>query len=167
MSFESGTTAGEYTMTVGGTTAGSCEFGKNIYRSLLFEPITGADRWGDTVIGGIIRGSGAKIRFKFKTWNTAVLKSLDILGSDSLADLLTVPTIGKDAYDIAKTLVLTPVTGTSAASNGPSSITIHKAIVAPGQDIMINLDSKLRTVEVEMLMFPYDVSGTYRFATVA
>lgn len=166
-SFESGTAAGEYTMTIGAQTAGSCQFGKTLNKTILTSPIQGSDKWGDTITGDIIRGAALTIQFNFKTWDAAVIRAMDATNTNSVSTMLQVPSIGNDLYDIAKTIVLTPKAGTPAAITGPTSITLDKTIIEPGFPLSILLDSQLRILPVRMRVYPVDRGGgVYSFGIV-
>ena len=75
-------------------------------------------------------------------------------------------TIGQLADARGGPIVLTPVSGTPAATNGPTQITIHSATLAPENDVDIILGNEERDIPVLFKIWPTAQAGVVRFFTL-
>lgn len=162
---------GHYAMTydpVGSTSATNCGLvkgvrllrGRHSYRMMT------ADQWGDTEIDGIYRGQNWSLQVTFKEW-TAVIRESICPFAATAGDWGGLGTIGQLAQARGGPIVLTPVSGTPAATNGPTTITIHSAVLAPENDVDIILGNEERDIPVLFKIFPTVQSSVVRFFTLA
>jgi hypothetical protein len=157
---------GEYTATYNSNAIGLVSSGGyNLKFRPSVQPINDTATYGDTLIDGVYRGiSGVQVVVTVKEWNTAVKQILWPFGdfaSPTFSGALGV--IGKLISDAAKSLVLTAVTGTPAATNGPATFTAAKAILSPANDVSIIMGPTQRDVPLLFDLLLYDDSGTKRF----
>jgi hypothetical protein len=161
---------GHYSMTydpVGSTGATNCGLvkgvrllrGRHSYRMMT------ADQWGDTEIDGIYRGQNWSLQVTFKEWNAVVREAICPFAATA-GDWGGLGTIGQLAAARGGPIVLTPVSGTPAATNGPTAITIQNAVLAPENDIDIILGNEERDIPVLFKIFPTVVSTVVRFFTL-
>jgi len=117
--------------------------------------IQNTDRYGDTPIGLISRGSEAFWSGTLLEWAQATLRAAWPDGGISLTGLGNVAAIGTDDYDAAQPLVLTVQAGTPAATNGPATVTASKAYLAENFPIRFFFDSTLRVLPIRMRLWPF------------
>lgn len=159
---------GEYTSTYDGTTCGIVTSGGwNLRYRPSVKKINDTSTYGDTLIDGIYRGmTGVQLMVTFKEWIAQVKKAVWPYSNASPAFDGALGTIGKLQSDMAKAIVLTPVTGTPAATNGPTLFTASKAILSPDNDISILFGPDERNIPVLFDLLLYDDAGTKRFFAV-
>lgn len=147
---------GAYTMTVtfqsgqpgvsGGSAqaTGLVEGVRRIRYTPAFEPVR-ADLYGEAKIDKVYRGIGEFGLFViFKEW-TAAIKAILWPFSDNFGRQ---GTVGRLATAIAYQLDLAPVTGTPAATHGPTAIQIPYATLHEANDLELLLGNTQRDVPV-------------------
>lgn len=160
---------GHYSMTYApqGSNAANCGLvkGVRLLRGRHSHRMITADQWGDTEISSIYRGQNWTLSVTFKEWNDVVRKIISpfaATGGD-WGGLGTIGQLGDSKYGI---IVLTPVTGTPAATVGPTLITIHSATLAPENDVDIILGNEERDIPVLFKIWPTVQSSVVRFFTL-
>lgn len=119
-----------------------------------------ADQFGKSDIDAVYQGGNWALSMVFKEWTAAIRAILWPFGGDaSTPDWLALGTCGKLLTDLAGQIVLTAVTGTPAASNGPATLTFPKAIISPDTDQEIIMGNEPRDIPVVFKLFPYDAGG--------
>lgn len=144
---------GYYNMTYDGDDPGLVQGVRQLRRKYKAQIIS-ADLYGDTQLDGVYRGSDVFLRMIFKEWNATVRKILWPFDTD-FGDL-GIP--GKLLTDFAKSMVLTALTGTPAATKGPATVTATLALLAPENDVEVIMGNEQRDVPVLIQCFPYVVS---------
>lgn len=162
--------AGPYTATLDSQSLGILDpqgEGRAFQLSMqIFQQIVTGHTYGRTPIDSINQGGDHLIRFIAEEQIVAAMKACWFLSETAtaayaFADMSVPGTIGAFASDKGKTLVLTAVAGTQAASRGPATLT---ALVYPTEQTKeLILDSSLRKFPAELRMFLQDYSGTKRF----
>jgi xanthosine utilization system XapX-like protein len=129
------------------------------------QPITNSDQFGRTTLGGIRQGGDAFYQATFMEWKSGPIAALyaALAGRAPASGALAIGNIGKvivgiDIYDLAAPLVLTPQSGTLAASAGPTLVTASKAVPAPNNSFRVLLGNVLREIPFRMQLMPYLVS---------
>ncbi len=120
-----------------------------------------SSRFGDSVVGGVYTGVSCIFLARLKEWTAftkAALWPFDSLLGDS-------GVIGRAMEDMALQLVLTAVTGTPAATNGPVTRTYPLAILMPEHNQQVLLGTEQRDVPLVFRIYPTEVSGELRFFT--
>lgn len=145
--------AGKYDVTYGGTTVGQTD-GVRIGWRMHGQPVTG-DNFGDSVQDFIYRGADVWISMVLMEYNQAQAREAfwpyAVDGGEP--DLGLTGTIGRLNSGLTQALVLTALAGTPAAAS-PATITVDKAILAPGHQIQLLLDPNLRTVPIRFNCVP-------------
>lgn len=119
------------------------------------------DAYGETVVDGVYRGGQMFVLMTFKEWTDTVKALLWPFGGTQVSpDFGAVGPVGSLMTNLAGILVLTAVTGTPAATNGPATINFGSAIISPGHNSEVILGSEERNVPVVFRCYPYDNSGT-------
>lgn len=126
------------------------------------------DELAQTVVDAIYAGQDLFVHMVFKEWTT-VLKALlnpdGVNTSTGAPDWSALGLPGTLDQDKAGQLVLTPLAGTPAATNG-ATYTFSKCILAPGHDVESLHGSDVENIKSALLrVFPFDDSGTWRFFT--
>lgn len=149
--------AGPYTATFGGTAIGKVEDGFRLNVTFNGEPVT-TDDLGDSIQDIVYRGGNVFVDFVLAEYDKAVLAKLVHPYSTTQG---AIGRVGKIHLDTDSTFygafVLTKVTGTNATH---SSLTLPKAILAPGFPIDILLASKLRRLPIRLQGLPSGSSGS-------
>ncbi len=148
--------AGPYTATWDTNDLGDVEGGW-IYQRQASGVIIRADRYGETPIDGIYRGGQFLLITIIKEW-TAATRSM--LWPFSPTDEGLVGATGRSFVDMSKQLVLTAVTGSLAATNGPATRTIPRAIFAPEFNQSVLMGNDQRDVPIALQIFPTEVSAS-------
>lgn len=118
-----------------------------------------ADSFGKTAIEGIYQGFDVFLQCTFKEWTAAVRNIIFPFSTTGNGDL---GVIGRLHSDLAGVIVLTATAQTPAATNGPTTITARKAIVAEENDIEFLLGNEARDVPVLFRLYPYVESNETR-----
>lgn len=145
---------GPYDATWGGSSLGLVQRAWSAESEASVTPIT-ADRYGDSVIDGIYRGANAFLIVQLKEWTAAV--------RDAIWPFATwgeTGDHGRALSDLAKTLVLTALPGSPAATKGPVTLTASKAIYAPGHRIAVPMGNEERIVGLVFQCLPTSISPT-------
>lgn len=122
-----------------------------------------ADQFGKTVIESIYQGFDVFALMTFKEWTDAVKNIIFPFATTGEGDL---GVIGRLGSDIAGSMILTATANTPAATNGPSTITASKALIAEENDLEYLLGNEARDVPVLFRLFPYsDASVTRHYST--
>lgn len=156
---------GQYTAAISSTDLGltTSEGWKLRYRPAK-KKINDTNLYGDTLIDGIYLGmEGVQLMTTFKEWKAGMLGTLWPYGAAAFDG--TLGTIGVLDSSLASTIVLTAVTGTPAATNGPVTLTCHQCILSPDNDIEVLLAPDERNVPVLFDLLLSNVSSTLRFFT--
>lgn len=125
-----------------------------------------SDLYGATIIDGIRRGCDVFVSMELMEWKAGSKALLWPIGGGALGKIFSsaVPN-GVFDSDQAQPLVLTSTAGTSAA-NSPATLTASKAWIAPGFNPRWAMDSRLRTLPIRMIFYPYaSGSDTIAFST--
>ena len=109
-----------------------------------------AQRHGQTIIEGIYAGGEAHVLVTPKEWNAAAREAMWPFD----ANFGELGVIGRLMSAIALALVITPVTGSTGATNG-YTWTFSKAIIAPEHSLEIVKGVEEHNVAVLMKAYPY------------
>lgn len=150
--------AGPYTGSYDGTSLGMMENGYFLEKIDLSEEVR-ADLHGSEIADLIDMGSDWYIDYVMQEYGAGALKALlawQVAASAS-------PTLGGRGQPgrtaigsgRAKSLVLTAIAGTPAASS-PATLTASKAIIAPGHAARMLYGPSLRQVPMRQLLLPAD-----------
>ena len=132
---------GQYSATYDGNSIGLTEEPKRLQFSPNMEPIT-SDIYGkDTLLDGVYAGGNVFVLLVLQEWTAAIRVALWPWGT--MGDM---GIVGRRVTDLAKQLVLTAVTGTVAATVGPTTLTFPLAFPAAGNQIDIILGSQPRNI---------------------
>lgn len=125
-----------------------------------------SDAYGQSVIEKFHLGVNMHISGVFKEWITGVLKTITTYGAwaGTGASSFVMGTIGKADTDNAGSLVLTATAGTPAASS-PATFTAALCMLTEDFDVDLLFGPEHRVMPFRMQVFPYDSSGTVRYAT--
>ncbi len=151
-----GLIAGPYTVTWNSTSVGIFLGDENVPSIIvrnLEEPIANSDKYGKTKIDGIHMGQmwifqGVLMEY---SKGTPVVDPFGTFGS-------ALGVIGVLRWTLAKALVLTAVSGTSAAAT-PATLTSNKTIQSADFDAKVTFGPQLRVVPIRLDMLPYDVGA--------
>jgi hypothetical protein len=156
---------GEYQMTYAGVNVGLITSGGE---HLRFRPkkkkIDDTATYGDTLIDGIYRGLECRLQVTFKEWIAPVKQAIypySAAGAPGGFDG-TLGVIGRLDSDLAQQIVLTAVSGTPAALNGPATLTAAKAILSDANDIDMLFGPDETDLPVLFDLLLYDDAGTKR-----
>ncbi len=117
------------------------------------------DTYGDGEVDGVGRGLSAEVQLDYVDYD--LIRSV-LYGQNPIGDAKS--NVGLLLTTLAGQLVLTPVSGTTAASNGGGAFTATKAIVTT--DIETMLASKLRSGPCTFKLYPNSSTGKlYTFAS--
>ena len=115
--------SGAYTATYNAVAVGMTEDGFKLNQSISQENIDKSDLYGDTLLDFIYRGGQAFIQYTGKAYKAGAITPLWPWGSMGVVATSAAP-IGRLASDVAKSLVLTAVSATPAAT---APATRHRA----------------------------------------
>ncbi len=161
--------AGQYTATYNAKALGQTADGFRLSHSFFKRLVTG-DAGAETPQDAIYRGREQFITARMIEAFAAGIPDLVEPYADTPGDPLTLGVIGRlDVYNgggvsptaLAKSLVLTPVTGTSAAGDGPASITLSLAMLAEGYPVEVLLAPDLREVPIRCRVYPNMETGVF------
>lgn len=145
--------AGQYTVTYNGVTIGQLESGINIIQQSIVEPIRG-DNMGESDQDWTYQGGNVYAELQSLEYNASgVAAAFWPYGAIGVVGI-----VGRLGQDLAKSLILTALAGTPAAST-PATITASKAILRPGQDLRLLFSPKLRKVPLVFQLLPYTSGG--------
>ncbi|TWU22453.1 hypothetical protein Pla52o_35090 [Novipirellula galeiformis] len=165
--------AGQYTATYNAKALGQTAEGFTLSHQFFQRLITG-DAGGDTPQDAVYRGREQFISYRLIEALAAAVAECSEPFASTPGTALTLGKIGKlvvrgdgssEGTPIAKSLVLTAVSGTSASEDGPSTITLPLAILAEGFPVEILFAPDLREVPIRQRIYPEMSTGL--FGTVA
>jgi len=114
------------------------------------------NRFGDSVVDGIYRGGNCLIQMSLKEYTAGVKK---IIWPFSPTDLGLTGVIGRAMSDIAQQLVLTAISGTPAATNGPVTRTCPLVVFAPEHNMELIMGNDERNIPLVCQVLPALVSA--------
>lgn len=126
------------------------------------QEINASDAYGMTLVEAIWRGLNWRMRFRSLEFNkSGVLSLIQEFGSTGPAQSTLTPTlarIGERWSTFANPLVLSAILGNPPTM--PQTLTAANAAIAPQSNIEMLMTSKMREVPFEMVLLPYNVSGS-------
>lgn len=149
--------AGRYTATLGSDSLGQTADGYRISHQFFKQLIKG-DAFGETTQDAVYRGGDMEIAMTLLEYNAAGAQNAMWPYASTLLDL---GVIGRCdvASSIADSLILTAVTGTTAAA-APASITLPKSILKEGFPVELLFAPALRDIPLRMRIYP-NSSGVF------
>lgn len=115
-----------------------------------------ASLYGDTVLDYILRGAEVFVALVLKEWNANTKAALWPYGSTH--GVMT--EAGVRASSLCKALVLTAVSGTPAATEGPLTRTYANAVLLPGHNLDVIFGPEERNIPLIFAVLPdNDSSG--------
>lgn len=120
----------------------------------------GTDQYGQTLLESIYRGADWDLIFRCREYGTGPMNMawpfVRFTGGGALSPLLV--GVGRTVTGYhAGGLVLTAVTGTTAATN-PATLTALSCCAAPGSISSLDLTSRLRELPQRFNLYPYSVT---------
>lgn len=123
------------------------------------EEISESDAYGQSLIEIIYRGATYTL-----TLNSLEYKAGSIAGFSFFGTLGTLGTpMGRLGSALAGAVVLTSTASTPAAST-PASLSATRAILAPGYNVDLLFNSKLRRVPLQLRLLPSDAGTNFTTA---
>lgn len=159
MTFIAGPYTATYNPALGGgapISLGITEDGFEIEHVAFADMIRG-DNLGESIQDGVYRGRDCYVNFVAEEMDLdgvrrAILNPF--IDCDAISDIGEVAQVGRLLTNLAGSLVLTAVAGTTAATV-PATFTASKAILAPGFPLRYLLATRHRKVPVRFLLLPY------------
>jgi hypothetical protein len=134
--------------------------GYELAATIQGQEINETDAYGMTLVEAIYRGQNWRLRMRGLEWKAGLLAILHGFGAQAaLAAGLLGPTlehIGDRWTKFCSSLVLTAILGNPPTA--PQSLTALSAAVAPQQQSVFNLTSKMRELPLEMVLLPYSAA---------
>lgn len=121
-----------------------------------------SQRYGSSTIDGVYQGGNMFLSMTFKEWGATTRA---IFNPFSPTDLGLSGIIGRMNTDIAKQVILTAVSGTTAKEEGPSVRTIPKVLYSPEHNAEYRFGAVQRDVPIVFIVYPTVVSGELRWFT--
>ncbi len=140
---------GPYEATFNGNAVGLLEGPIRHQQSVFGLPIR-ASIYGQTVIDYILQGSGMFLVMVVKEWNSNSKAALWPYGQTQ--GIVNEPGILMSTY--AKQIVLTAVTGTPAATEGPVTRTYPLAMLLPGHNLDVPMGAVERNIPIVFGILP-------------
>lgn len=148
--------SGEYTATYNAKALGNTQDGWRMEVQGARKAVT-VDKFGDAEVDGVYRGVNVFFECVLKEWDAAGMTDLWWPYSATVGALGVVGRL--EVYSqLIKTLVLTALAGTPAATVGPLSITTTHAVLEAEFARTINLNNEDRAIPIRIRSYPY-VSG--------
>lgn len=144
--------AGRYSSTLGASSLGITEQGYEVTFTAKAEMIDESDLAGLSLIEIIYRGVDAEISLNALEYSAAGMQSAFWPWNATIGNPGVIARLGSA---IAASMVLTSTASTPAASS-PASLTAARAILAPGFNVSLLFNSKLRRVPLRMKCLPND-----------
>lgn len=151
--------AGPFTATFAGAALGETENDSIRVRwSFHWEPVTG-DSMGDSVQDLVYRGASAHADMVLEQFDAAGVQNAfwPYVTGVGLTDWGAHGQVGRihltSGSELAQALVLTAVAGTPAAGD-PATLTAARAILAPGFEVHMIFQPRLRKVPLSFLFLP-------------
>lgn len=132
------------------------------------ERVERTDKFGDSLLDIVHRGSSAFITFNSRVFKAGSLTPFYPWGSLGVIATTAAP-IGRLASAVAAALVLTVVANTPADGTTPSldTFTASKAILPDGANLRLLFSSRVRNVPVQLALLPSETTGTVTYFTTA
>ena len=165
--------AGAYTVTYNAKALGQTADGIRMTYEVFKREITG-DAGGDTVQDAVYRGARRGCSFRCMEANAAGLYDLLYPYSATAGNEWELGVIGLldvrgqggvSAAARAKQVVFTAVAGTSAANDGPATVTIPLAILAQRFPVEVLMAPDLREVPIRLDFYPNMSTGLWGSST--
>lgn len=174
MTFIAGPHTATYTPSTvqGGGTALSLGISEDGYEieHVGFSDLIRGDNLGETIQDGVYRGRDCYVNAVISEWDLEGVRRAILqpyLDADVITDLGEVGQVGRLLTNIAGTLTLTPVAGTTAAT-AHGAFVAEKAIIAPGFPIRSLLATRHRKIPIRFMLLPYvQSSDTVHFRLAA
>jgi len=122
------------------------------------QEVNETDAYGMTLVEGIYRGQNWRCRLRGLEWfKTGLLTMMQMFGATAaapntnMAPILT--NIGDRWTKYCQTLLLTAILGNPPSI--PQTLTALNAGLAPQQQSLMNMTSKVREMPLEMVLIPY------------
>lgn len=147
MAFDSTFAGGVYTITWGGAAVGITEDGPEMDHQILAEILNQSSTHGREEIDGLYLGMQVSINFSVRVWSSTVKDLIWTAGTWGASG-----TIGRSLYDLSKAVVFTAVSGTVAATAGPSTVTASKCILRPNTSVRTSFGNRWRVIPVTMMV---------------
>jgi hypothetical protein len=148
-----GAVAGPYVTTYGGVPVGIMEGDAGVptlIQAPSDTPISSSDRYGKATIETIKMGVDYYMQMMAMEYVNGSLLAFapwtNVLGLQ--------PIIGSFGSDLAQTLILNVIAGTSAVGN-PNSLTAPLATIAPGFQANLLFGPQLRTIPIKLILLPF------------
>lgn len=148
---------GQYAVTYNAIALGLMEGEEGVptlIQRLLSKKINSSDKWGDMLIDAIRRG----VDFQLKMVCLEALKASGAIWPFGSTQGLLVSPLGTLHTALAKTLVMTALAGTPAATS-PATRTATKALLASDHVAEIQFGPMVRAVPLVFDLFPYDTGA--------
>lgn len=150
--------AGQYTATLAGSTVGQLEQGINLSHSFNKQMIVG-NNMGSTIQDGCFQGADMTVEYRLMEYNaTSALAAFWPYGT-TFMKVVSLPGMFDVQNSLYAALVLTALAGTPAATHGPASITIPRAILRENFNVQMLLDTTLRVIPIQQRAYPAFGSG--------
>lgn len=149
--------AGPYTATWNSVALGIFEGDASlptIERTDVVEDVGNTSAYGRTIIDGVFLGSNWTAQMVCMEYKAGPLAAF----APYHATLGRLGTIGVLIYTLSQALILTAVSGTSAAST-PASLTASKSLLLPGFAARLVYGPTIRKVPLRFRLLPYDSAG--------
>lgn len=164
--------AGQYTATFNAKALGQTAEGFTLDHRFFKRLVTG-DAEGDTVQDAIYRGRDQRIRFRCIEALEAGIpdivepyaSSRGTVGTQGTVGIMDIQNSGGASVPLALSLVMTAVTGTSAASDGPATITAPLTQVLEDFAVAVLYAPDLREVPIECRIYIAIATGVYYTVT--
>jgi hypothetical protein len=165
------TIAGPYNGAYNSQPIGLTETGFQLRFAAEKQIINQSHLYGDTILDAVYRGGNCILSFVCIEFNKANVRSM-LWPYGPPASVTTEPngygflgTIGRMdvGSSIAKSMILTAVTGTTAVAS-PATMTFGAAVRAEGSENDYMLGPVQRTVPVNLRLYPYSVTDPSGFA---
>ena len=157
--------AGPYTATYNAKALGQSEQGFSISHEFFKRLVTG-DQGGDTVQDSIYRGRNQFVEYDLNEAVSAGVADLidpyaTVLGTPHTMGVIGTLDVGFAGYSgKGLALVLTAIAGSSAADQGPASITFSVSILAENFPVRILYGPDLRQIPIRQRVYP-NSSGVF------
>lgn len=159
------TVAGAYSSTYNSVDCGDyTEDGFELDVRTHGERVEKTDKFGDTLLDIVHRGSSCFLTFNSRVFKTGSLTPFYPWGSLGVIATTAAP-IGRLASNVAAALVLTVVANTPADGTTPSldSLTGSKSILPDGANLKLLFSSRVRNVPVQLALLPSETTGTVTY----
>lgn len=143
--------SGAYSAVYNSLDLGTVEDGFTMSYRYFAEQIR-TDNTGDALNDNVYRGVQLTLRFILSEWDLDAVQDAYWPFDDNLGEL---GNLGRLGSSMAKPLILT-----SCGAASPTSITFHKALLAPEFSVDHLFANKHRKISLEMIVFPQKVNAS-------